>query len=111
MAQEKYMVVKKKPASTKTSPTKSKPAKEPAKEKPIGVVTHYFNHLSVAIVKFKSPVSKGANVKIKGHTTDIEQIVAEMQYDHKDIETAKKGQEVGIKVKDHVREGDEVFAA
>lgn len=105
------MAVKKKVSSAKASSAKPKTAKEPTKEKPIGVVTHYFNHLSVAIVKFKSPVSKGVKVKIKGHTTDIEQEIAEMQYDHKDIETAKKGQEVGIKVKDHVREGDEVFAA
>ena len=32
-----------------------------------------------------------------------------MQYDHKDIAEAKKGQEVGIKVVGKVREGDEVY--
>lgn len=80
-------------------------------EKPIGEITHYFNHLSVGIVKLKSPLSKGDKVKIKGHTTDIEQTVDEMQFNHEDIESGKKGQEIGIKVKDHVREGDEVFLA
>jgi putative protease len=82
-----------------------------AKEKPIGVVTHYFNHLNVAIVKLKQEMKKGAKVRFLGHTTDFEMEVAEMQYDHKDIEGGKKGQEVGIKVRDHVREGDEVLAA
>jgi hypothetical protein len=80
-----------------------------AKEKPIGVVTHYFNHLNVAIVKLKQELKKGTNVKFTGHTTNFEQEASEIQYDHEDIEGGKKGQEVGIKVKDQVREGDEVF--
>lgn len=79
--------------------------------KPIGTVTHYFNHLSVGIVKLKSPLSRGDKIQIKGHTTDIKQTVDELQFDHKEIEEAKKGQDVGLKVKDHVREGDEVFLA
>jgi hypothetical protein len=82
-----------------------------AEEKPIGVVTHYFNHLNVAIVKLAKEMKKGDSVKFKGHTTDFEQTVDEMQYDHAEIESGKKGQEVGIKVKDHVREGDNVFSA
>lgn len=80
-----------------------------AEAKKIGVVTHYFNHINVAIVKFNKVFKKGESVKFLGHTTDFEQVVDEMQFDHKDIDAAKKGQEVGIKVKDHVREGDEVF--
>jgi len=103
MAEEKKTVPVKK--------AKPAPAVKEKKEKPIGVVTHYFNHLNVGIVKLASPLKVGTKVKIKGHTTDIEQEIAEMQYDHKDIEEGKKGQEVGIKVEDHVREGDQVFAA
>lgn len=80
-------------------------------EKPIGTVTHYFNHLGVAIIKLASALEKGDKVKVKGHTTDFEQEIAEMQFDHKEIESGKKGQEVGVKVKEQVREGDEVFAA
>lgn len=82
-----------------------------SEEKPIGVVTHYFNHLSVAIVKLKKDLKKGEKVKFLGHTSDFEQEAAELQFDHKEIEVGKKGQEVGIKVKDQVREGDEVFSA
>lgn len=78
-------------------------------EEKIGEVTHYFDHIPAGIVKLKKPLEKGAKIRFKGHTTDFEQEVSSMQVGHKDIEKAKKGNEVGIKVTDRVREGDEVF--
>ncbi|MDD5431166.1 MAG: hypothetical protein PHP03_03005 [Candidatus Pacebacteria bacterium] len=78
-------------------------------DKPAGVVTHYYGGLEVAIVKFNKPVNVGQKISIIGATTDFSQEVKSMQYDHKDIPTAKSGQEVGIKVKDKVREGDDVY--
>lgn len=83
-----------------------KSSKEP---KPIGQVTHYFGGISVAIVKFNKTVDIGEKIKFKGATTDFEQTIESMQYDHEDIKSAKKNQEVGIKVKEKVREGDEVY--
>jgi len=91
-----------------TSAGKSAPA---TKGKPIGKVTHYYGDLSVAIVKFNRSFSCGEKVHFSGATTDFKETVKSMQYDHKPIETAKKGQEVGIKVGDKVRQGDEVFEA
>ena len=82
-----------------------------SEQKPIGTVTHYFGNLGVAIVKFNKLVSVGAKLKFKGATTDFEEVVKSMQFDHKEIDKAKKGQEVGIKVKDKVREGDVIFEA
>ncbi len=78
-------------------------------QKPIGVVTHFYGGIEVAIIKFKKPMKKGAVIKIKGATTDFEQKIGSMQYDHKDIAVAKKGQSVGMKVDDKVRDGDEIF--
>lgn len=78
-------------------------------EKKAGEVTHYFDHIKVGIVRAANPIKVGDKIHIKGHTTDFEEEIAEMQFEHEDIETAKKGQEVGIKVKEQVREGDEVF--
>lgn len=80
-----------------------------SEQKPIGEVTHYFGNLRVAIVKFNKAVDKGARVKFKGATTDFEEAIESMQYEHKDVEKAKKGQEVGIRVSDKVRAGDGVF--
>ncbi len=78
------------------------------KEKVIGEVTHYYGHLEVAIVKFKRKVKVGETVRFKGHTTDFTETINSMQYDHKDVDEAKAGQEVGIKVSEKVRQGDEV---
>jgi translation initiation factor IF-2 len=48
-------------------------------------------------------------IHFKGATTDFIQKIDSMQYDHQPISAAKKGQEVGIKVNEKVREGDEVL--
>lgn len=84
-------------------------AAKPKVIKPIGVVTHFYGGIEVAIVKFKVPVKKGSAISFRGATTDFDQKIKSMQYDHKDIAVAKKGQEVGMKVDDKVREGDEIF--
>ncbi len=80
-----------------------------AEGKQIGEVTHYYSHLEVAIVKFKRKVSVGDTVRFKGHTTDFTETIKHMQYDHKDVEEAKSGQEVGVKVSEKVRQGDQVL--
>ncbi len=83
--------------------------KKNAEEKPIGVVTHYFGGINVVIVKFNTSIKVGETIHFRGATTDFSEKIKSMQYDHEDIEGAKKGQEVGIKVGDKAREGDEVF--
>lgn len=79
--------------------------------KPIGEVTHYYGGIGVAIVKFKKSVKVGDRVRFKGATSDFEETIKSMQYNHEDIKEAKKNQEVGIKVGDKVREGDEIYEA
>ena len=63
-------------------------------QKPIGEVTHYFNKLEVAIVKFNKSVSVGDSVQFKGATTDFTHKIDSMQVDHEEADKAKKGQEV-----------------
>lgn len=79
-------------------------------EKPIGIVTHFYNGIKVAIVKFSKPVKSGSEIRFEGATTDFSQKVASMQYDHKDIAVAPKGKQVGLKVSKRVREGDKVYS-
>lgn len=80
--------------------------KEP---KAIGLVTHFFGGIDVAIVKFKVPVKLGTTVRFKGATTDFVEKIKSMQFDHKPISVAKKGLQVGIKIDNKVREGDKVY--
>ncbi|MEX2032952.1 MAG: translation elongation factor-like protein [Candidatus Colwellbacteria bacterium] len=79
------------------------------KENQIGEVTHYYSHLEVAIVKFSRKVKVGEELHFKGATTDFALKIGSIQFDHKDIDEAKKGQEVGIKVSEKVRQGDKVY--
>ena len=84
-------------------------AKPAGKVKPIGTVTHYYGGIGVAIVKFSKAVAQGTKVNFSGATTNFTQALDSMQFDHKDIASAPKGKEVGIKVEQKVREGDELY--
>lgn len=79
------------------------------KNKPIGIVTHFYDKISVAIVKFSKPVKLGAEVVFRGASTDFNEIIKSIQFDHKPLQVAPKGKEVGTKVSEKVREGDEIY--
>lgn len=78
-------------------------------EKKIGEVTHYWGKIGVAGIKLTGTLSVGDTIRIRGATTDFEQVVSSMQIEHENIETAEKGQEIGLKVKEKVRIGDTVY--
>jgi len=78
-------------------------------EKKIGQVTDYFAKISVAAIKLSAGLKAGDKIHIKGSTTDFEQPVKSMQINKEVVEKAKKGDEIGIKVKDRVRRKDKVF--
>lgn len=78
-------------------------------EKPIGKVTHFFGRISVAVLALTEPLKVGETIHIKGHTTDLTQRVESMQVEHKDIQEAKPGDQVAIKVTGRVHENDVVY--
>lgn len=75
--------------------------------KEIGVVTHFFPNVSVVVINPSAPIKKGDMVKIcdKEGNVVVEQAVASMQIDHKDIDSAKKGEEFAMLVDAPVKEG------
>ena len=79
------------------------------KPKKVGKVTHYYDRLQVAIVKLSSPIKVGDHLRYQKEDREHEEEVVEMQSEHQVIEKAKKGEEVGIKVSQKVKKGDEVF--
>ena len=77
---------------------------------PIGEITHFFSHVKAGVIKLKKgTLSAGDTIYIKGHTTEFEQKIKSMQVNHKPIDNASKGDEIGIKVKSKVRHGDKVY--
>lgn len=109
MKTAKKKTIKKKPVVKKKAV--KKPVKKVVKkEKKLGKVTHYFDKIKVAAIKLSDVVSVGDTVRIVGgEDTDFKQKIASMQFKHEKIKKGKKGQEIGIKVKDRVREGYKVF--
>ncbi len=77
--------------------------------KPIGEVTHFYNKIKVAIFKFKKPLKAGSKIKIKGATTNFEEILKSIQIDHKNVSVAPKGKLIGVKVSKRARVGDQVY--
>jgi len=75
----------------------------------IGTVNDFFAHPVVAGVVLSAALKKGDKIHIKGHTTDMELIVESMQINNVDVNEAKAGDNVGIKVTDRVRRGDRVY--
>ena len=79
--------------------------------KQIGTVSNYFDHVKVAAIKLKAPLKVGDTVQITGGEVDFEQKIASMQIQREKVDKAKKGDEIGIKVKKKVRKGYKVFKA
>lgn len=79
--------------------------------KKVGEVTHYYGKIGVAIVKLSASLKAGDRLQFKGHGADFVQAAESMQIKHEEVSSAKKGDEVGVKVDQAVKEGTEVFQA
>jgi len=123
VVKKKVLKVAKKPArkperkaaKPKAAARKRKPAMPPAAPPPpgerIGVVTHYYGNVSVAIVKLDPGVTLrvGDQIHIRGHTSDFAQRVESLQVEHAQVSEVGPQDDFGMKVKDHVREHDVVY--
>ena len=127
-ARRKTVKAGKKPArkapARRAAPKARKPAARPAAAKPvpvspaampppgerIGLVTHYFSHLSVAVVKLEAATLRvGDTIHIRGHTTDFKQRVDSLQVNHASVPEAGPSDDFGLKVREHAREHDVVY--
>ncbi|MCL4561632.1 MAG: hypothetical protein M1281_13590 [Chloroflexi bacterium] len=75
----------------------------------IGKVTHYYNHLSVAVLDLSGEINTGDYVHILGRNTDFSQRVKSMEIEHHTVQKVGSGMEVALKVLQRVRKGDVVY--
>lgn len=80
-------------------------------DKPIATVTHYYDRIGVAVIKLNNSLAVGDAIKIQGPQGEFTQKVESIQLEHKQLESAKKGQEVGLKVDQPVKGKNLVFKA
>ena len=78
-------------------------------EEVIGEVSDFFARPVVAGIELTATLKVGDKIHIKGHTTDLELTVDSMQIDNVNVNEAKAGDAIGIKVADRVRRGDTVY--
>ena len=105
----KKVVAKPRPKPRPAKPATPAPAPPPGER--IGVVTHYYSDLSVAVVKLDDGVTLrvGDNIHIKGHTSDFGQRVESLQVGHAPVNAVGPNDDFGLKVVEHAREHDVVY--
>jgi hypothetical protein len=110
------VVVKPKPVSQRAGPeavkpSQSGPTQPTAAEQPIGAVTHYFSHLSVAAMQLEpgTTLRVGDLIHILGHTTDFTQKVESLEINRAQVSEVGPNDDFGLKVIEHAREHDAVF--
>jgi selenocysteine-specific translation elongation factor len=75
----------------------------------IGEVSDFFARPVVAGIEMTGTLKVGDKIHIKGHTTDLEMVIASMQVNNVNVDEANSGDSVGVKVDDRVRRGDKVY--
>ncbi|MEK7599071.1 MAG: hypothetical protein AAB474_01280 [Patescibacteria group bacterium] len=80
-------------------------------KKPLGKVTHYYDKAMVAIVKLSGGLKIGDSVKFVKGENEFTQNIESMQIEHEALKSAKKGQEVAVKVSQPAKEGALVYKA
>jgi putative protease len=126
-ARKKTAKAKKSPAKKarqqrRAAPKARKPAARVAAAKPavpvvlpppgerIGTVTHYFSHISVAVIKLETGALRvGDTIHIRGHTSDFSQRVDSLQVDHASVPEVGPRDDFGVKVREHARVNDVVY--
>lgn len=80
-------------------------------EEQVGIVVNFYAKPGVAAVKVtRGIIKKGDILKYKGYTTDFTEVVSSMEIENQSVERAQKGDLVGVKVKERVRENDKVYS-
>lgn len=76
----------------------------------VGKVTHYYDKIGVAIVELDADLGVGDRIKfVRGGEDLFEQDVTSIQIEHQQVDKAGKGQVIGLKVDQEVKEGAEVY--
>ncbi|MDO8264836.1 MAG: EF-Tu/IF-2/RF-3 family GTPase [Candidatus Parcubacteria bacterium] len=76
----------------------------------IGTISHYFGNIGVAVFKLTDTMRVGDTVRISGgEGTDFTQTIDSMQVEHKEVQEAKPGDEVGVKISQKARDGYKIY--
>ena len=80
-----------------------------AMEVEIGKVTHYYNHINVAVLQLTDRLKVGETIHILGHITDFIQKVTSMEVAHHRVVLVEPGEDVALKVVEPVHVHDTIY--
>ena len=79
------------------------------KNNSIGKITHWYDKISVAVIKLDQALQIGDKIKIKHGDQEFEDTVTSMELNHQPVQSGKKGQEIAIKLAQKAGENSEIF--
>jgi translation initiation factor IF-2 len=75
----------------------------------VGRITHYYDKIQVAVIELSGRLKEGDSISIEKDGQAFEQKAESMQIDRKPVKEAKKGEAIGMKVMQAVKQGFEVY--
>ena len=79
-------------------------------EERIGSVIKFFDKTSVAAVKLDfGDIAMGDSIHVKGNNTDFSQKIDDLEFDHRPVQKAIRGQFIGIKLSQPAKPFDLVY--
>jgi hypothetical protein len=82
-----------------------------AGDRPLGVVTHYYDRIGVGVLKLAEPLKIGDAIRVQKGETIFTQTVKSMQINRKQVQQAKANDDVAIKVDKPAHEGARIYKA
>jgi len=106
---KKVSRTQKAPKKKTATPVKKSSARFVKNEVCVAQITHFFSKISVVVLDMQGVLSVGDMVHIKGRHTDFTQKIDSIQIESVNVQKARKGQLVGVKMKQKCRVGDKVY--
>ena len=78
-------------------------------EMQIGIITHYYSHLNVAVLQLTERLMLGETIHIFGQTTDFVQKVTSLEVDHHKVTIVEPCNYVALRVMEPVRVHDAIY--
>jgi len=78
-------------------------------KKILGKIIHFYPKISVAVIELEDTLKVGDKIMVERGEESFEQLVDSMQVEHENIEIAKKGESIGLKLSGQTKEGAKVY--
>lgn len=78
-------------------------------KKLVGVISHFYPKISVAVIDLEDTLKVGDKISIERASGSFEQVVDSMEIEHEKVQKAGKGQSIGLEVTERTREGAKVY--